>query len=137
MSGTWLAIDTATTTAWVVLADADGSVRASAAWQAGHRHGEELLARIDALLAHLVERPDTGQGDIPFEGVRRGDEGCDVRLVLQPRRLAPDLLQRDDLAVGPTDRRRAQLGIALEDCDLDALALQGAGRCRTHGAKRS
>ena len=52
-----LAIDTATTRAVVVLGDLDGTVRAAAAWDAGHRHGEELLARI----AGLFEEAGIGQ----------------------------------------------------------------------------
>jgi tRNA threonylcarbamoyl adenosine modification protein YeaZ len=77
-TGPILVIDTATTTAWVVLADADGIVRASAAWRAGHRHGEELLARIDALLAAAGISPPTlggiavGLGPGAFTGLRVG-----------------------------------------------------------------
>ncbi len=45
-----VAIDTATRTAVLALGSPDGSLVAVDAWTAGHRHGEELLARLDALL---------------------------------------------------------------------------------------
>ncbi len=46
----FLAIDTATSIAVVALGDLDGTVRGVATWDAGHRHGEELLARVARLL---------------------------------------------------------------------------------------
>ena len=45
-----LAIDTATSIALVAVGDLDGTVRAIAAWDAGHRHAEELLARVAGVL---------------------------------------------------------------------------------------
>jgi tRNA threonylcarbamoyl adenosine modification protein YeaZ len=49
--GPLLAFDTATTVAVVALGDAEGRLLAETSWTAGYRHGEELLARIDALLS--------------------------------------------------------------------------------------
>jgi hypothetical protein len=45
-----LAIDTATSTAVLALGARDGTLLAADTWEAGHRHAEELLARIAALL---------------------------------------------------------------------------------------
>jgi tRNA threonylcarbamoyladenosine biosynthesis protein TsaB len=45
-----LAIDTATRRAVLALGQADGRLVAADAWEAGHRHGEELLPRLEALL---------------------------------------------------------------------------------------
>jgi hypothetical protein len=49
--GPILAFETATTVAVVALGDAEGRLLAESSWTAGYRHGEELLARIDALLS--------------------------------------------------------------------------------------
>lgn len=49
--GPLLALDTATRTAVVALGDADGTVIAEDRWSSGHRHGSELLSRLEALLA--------------------------------------------------------------------------------------
>ena len=49
--GPILTFDTATTVAVVALGDAEGRLLAESSWTAGYRHGEELLARIDALLS--------------------------------------------------------------------------------------
>src|ERR1035437_2254662 len=46
-----LAIDTAGTNALVAIGDADGTVLTERRWPAGYRHGEELLKRIDEMLA--------------------------------------------------------------------------------------
>jgi tRNA threonylcarbamoyl adenosine modification protein YeaZ len=48
--GPILALDTATMTAVAALGGPDGSTIAETSWEAGHRHGEELLARVDGLL---------------------------------------------------------------------------------------
>jgi hypothetical protein len=45
-----LALDTAGTSALVVLGRADGTMIAERRWSAGYRHGEELLAQLDDLL---------------------------------------------------------------------------------------
>ena len=49
--GLLLAIDTATSVAVVALGDRAGRLLREARWVPGFRHGEELLARLDALLA--------------------------------------------------------------------------------------
>jgi tRNA threonylcarbamoyladenosine biosynthesis protein TsaB len=73
-----LALDTATSVACVVLASPEGALLASDAWTAGHRHGEELLARVDAILARAgVARTDlggiaVGLGPGAFTGLRVG-----------------------------------------------------------------
>lgn len=56
-----LAIETATSRAVVALGTPAGSLLAVDAWDAGHRHSEELLARIAALLAGAgIGRPGPG-----------------------------------------------------------------------------
>jgi tRNA threonylcarbamoyl adenosine modification protein YeaZ len=76
--GPILAIDTATSVAYVALAAANGTVLATDAWTAGHRHGEELLARIDALLVAARVSPSAlggiavGLGPGAFTGLRVG-----------------------------------------------------------------
>lgn len=50
-TGPLLAIDTATTEAVVAIGAPDGVLLAADEWAAGYRHGEELLARVDALLS--------------------------------------------------------------------------------------
>lgn len=76
--GPILAIDTATTLAVVALGAADGSPIARASWAAGYRHGEELLARIDALLAGAgtaaadLGALAVGTGPGAFTGLRVG-----------------------------------------------------------------
>ena len=73
-----LAIDTSMTEACVVLADPAGTVLAADAWVAGHRHGEELLPRVDALLARSGVRVAdlrgvvVGLGPGAFTGLRVG-----------------------------------------------------------------
>lgn len=49
--GPLLVVDTATTHAVIALGGADGRLRAGRTWVAGYRHGQELLPRIEALLA--------------------------------------------------------------------------------------
>lgn len=49
--GLLLAIDTATSRAVLALGTSDGTLLAAEIWPAGHRHVEELLPRLDALLA--------------------------------------------------------------------------------------
>lgn len=76
--GPLLVIDTATTRAVIALGDPDGTLLAERSWTAGYRHGEELLARIEALLGDL-DRPAAtlggivvGTGPGAFTGLRVG-----------------------------------------------------------------
>jgi tRNA threonylcarbamoyl adenosine modification protein YeaZ len=73
-----LAIDTSGTNALVALAEADGTLVAERRWPAGYRHGEELLGRIDEMLA-TTGVPMTelggivvGTGPGAFTGLRVG-----------------------------------------------------------------
>lgn len=61
--GPVLVIDTATTRAVIALGAPDGTTLERREWVAGYRHGEELLARIEALLA------DRGLGRSELGGV--------------------------------------------------------------------
>jgi tRNA threonylcarbamoyl adenosine modification protein YeaZ len=76
--GPILAIDTATTRAVIALGRPDGTLVEARAWTAGYRHGEELLARIEALLADRgVATGDlgglvVGTGPGAFTGLRVG-----------------------------------------------------------------
>ena len=76
--GPVLAIDTATTRAVVALGAADGTLIASRTWTAGYRHGEELLAQVEALLREGgIGRPAlggivVGTGPGAFTGLRVG-----------------------------------------------------------------
>lgn len=73
-----LAIDTATARAVVALGDTGGRLVAESTWQAGYRHGEELLARIDGLLRSegialdQVRAIVVGTGPGAFTGLRVG-----------------------------------------------------------------
>ena len=73
-----LLIDTATTHAVIALGAADGSLLEQRRWEAGYRHGEELLARIAGLLADRgVAKGDlggiiVGTGPGAFTGLRVG-----------------------------------------------------------------
>jgi tRNA threonylcarbamoyl adenosine modification protein YeaZ len=76
--GLLLAIDTATSLAVVAVGDRAGRLLAEDRWIAGFRHGEELLARLDALL--VAERSTAvsiaalvvGTGPGGFTGLRVG-----------------------------------------------------------------
>lgn len=76
--GPILAFDTATTIAVVAVGDPRGRLLGESGWTAGYRHGEELLARVDALLAELgVGLGDlgaivVGTGPGAFTGLRVG-----------------------------------------------------------------
>jgi tRNA threonylcarbamoyladenosine biosynthesis protein TsaB len=74
----FLAIDTATRTAVVALGAPDGQVIAEERWASGHRHGSELLTRIEALLAanattlRDIGGVAVGVGPGSFTGLRVG-----------------------------------------------------------------
>jgi len=81
MSAPFLAIETATSRAIVALGALDGTLLAADAWEAGHRHAEEILARVATLLAHAaIGRPAPGRlagvvvgtGPGGFTGLRVG-----------------------------------------------------------------
>jgi tRNA threonylcarbamoyladenosine biosynthesis protein TsaB len=73
-----LVLDTATRTPVVAVAAADGTVMAERHWQSRHRHGEELLGRLEEALAEIgVSRRDlagvvVGVGPGSFTGLRIG-----------------------------------------------------------------
>jgi len=77
-TGRLLVIDTATTRAVIALGEADGTLLVQRGWVAGYRHGEELLGRIEALLAELDQAPAAlggivvGTGPGAFTGLRVG-----------------------------------------------------------------
>ena len=76
--GPILLVDTATTRAVIALGAADGTLIEQRLWTAGYRHGEELLARINALLTDRgVALADlgalaVGTGPGAFTGLRVG-----------------------------------------------------------------
>jgi tRNA threonylcarbamoyl adenosine modification protein YeaZ len=73
-----LILDTATRTPVVALAAADGTILAERRWESRHRHGEELLARLDEVVAEAgASRQDltgvvVGTGPGSFTGLRIG-----------------------------------------------------------------
>ncbi len=73
-----LAIDTATSRTVIALGDLAGRPLAEEAWTAGHRHGEELLPHLQALLAANGLSLDdvaaivVGTGPGAFTGLRVG-----------------------------------------------------------------
>jgi tRNA threonylcarbamoyladenosine biosynthesis protein TsaB len=78
MTALMLLIDTATREGVVGLADADGNLLASESWTTGHRHGEELLSRLDTALERLEASAQSirwiavGVGPGSFTGLRIG-----------------------------------------------------------------
>jgi tRNA threonylcarbamoyl adenosine modification protein YeaZ len=78
MSRPLLAIDTSGMRALVALGSIDGALIDERRWQAGYRHGEELLAKVDELLrANAVALADVGgivvgTGPGAFTGMRVG-----------------------------------------------------------------
>jgi tRNA threonylcarbamoyladenosine biosynthesis protein TsaB len=77
-AGPLLAIDTATTHAVIALGTPDGALMDERRWLAGYRHGEELLTRIEGLLADNGVAPASlgglvvGTGPGAFTGLRVG-----------------------------------------------------------------
>lgn len=73
-----LVLDTATRRGVLGLAEADGRVIAADSWTTAHRHGEELLSRLDALLRQAAAEPSdlaavvVGTGPGSFTGLRIG-----------------------------------------------------------------
>jgi tRNA threonylcarbamoyl adenosine modification protein YeaZ len=78
MKGSLLAIDTSGTRALVALGSPDGALLDERRWQAGYRHGEELLSKLDELLgANGTALSDlagivVGTGPGAFTGMRVG-----------------------------------------------------------------
>src|SRR6476660_7028737 len=78
MTPLMLVIDTATRAGVVGLAGAEGNLLAAESWTTGHRHGEELLSRLDAALARLdatalaIHWIAAGVGPGSFTGLRIG-----------------------------------------------------------------
>jgi tRNA threonylcarbamoyl adenosine modification protein YeaZ len=78
VGGPLLLIDTATTRAVIALGSIDGRLIEERTWTAGYRHGEELLARIEALLRDRAIAPAAlgglvvGTGPGAFTGLRVG-----------------------------------------------------------------
>jgi tRNA threonylcarbamoyl adenosine modification protein YeaZ len=78
VSGRLLAIDTATSRAVVALGEPDGALVAAETWEAGHRHGEDLLPTVRALLARTGTELSAlggvivGTGPGAFTGLRVG-----------------------------------------------------------------
>jgi len=76
--GPILVLDTATSIAVIALGDAGGRLRTARTWSAGHRHGEELLRRIEELLSGADVAPRDlgaiviGTGPGAFTGLRVG-----------------------------------------------------------------
>jgi tRNA threonylcarbamoyl adenosine modification protein YeaZ len=76
--GPLLVVDTATTTAVIALGTPGGTPLASRSWVAGYRHGEELLAQVEGLLAEGGVAREAlgglivGTGPGAFTGLRVG-----------------------------------------------------------------
>jgi len=77
VSGSLLAIDTATSRVVVARGGVDGTLEDAATWEAGYRHGEALLPSIERLLAPVGGRAAigaivVGTGPGAFTGLRVG-----------------------------------------------------------------
>lgn len=77
VTGSLLAIDTATSRVVVARGTADGTMEDAATWEAGYRHGEALLPSIERLLAPVGGRAAigaivVGTGPGAFTGLRVG-----------------------------------------------------------------
>jgi tRNA threonylcarbamoyladenosine biosynthesis protein TsaB len=78
MSRLLLALDTATRTPVLALAEMDGTLLADRHWPSRHRHGEQLLEELSALLAQVGRGPRdiggvaAGSGPGSFTGLRIG-----------------------------------------------------------------
>ncbi len=76
--GPLLLVDTATTNAVIALGSPDGTPIDTRTWIAGYRHGEELLAHVEALLGDRAVAPAglggivVGTGPGAFTGLRVG-----------------------------------------------------------------
>ena len=140
-AGPLLVVDTATATAVVGLADRTGTIVVEDRWAAGHRHGEELLGRIERLLAAAAVASAgigaivVGTGPGAFTGLRVGiatakglAHGLSIPLVGVPTGLAllaaataPGAAGRSDprpgdpvallLPAGPADRVLVRPGL--------------------------
>ena len=155
MSGRLLAIDTATSRAVVALGEADGALVAAETWEAGHRHGEDLLPMVRALLDRTATDLSAlgavivGTGPGAFTGLRVGlatakalASALDLPIVGVST--AAGLLAAADppadallLPAGPSDRVLVRDGVArllagTDDRDLppdeDLIAVDLAGR---------
>jgi tRNA threonylcarbamoyl adenosine modification protein YeaZ len=93
MTARLLAIDTSGTSALVALGGADGTLIVERRWQAGYRHGEELLSRVDEMLTTAGMTVSdlgglvVGTGPGAFTGLRVGlatakalARGLDIRI---------------------------------------------------------
>jgi tRNA threonylcarbamoyl adenosine modification protein YeaZ len=140
-----LAIDTSGMNALVALGEADGTLVAERRWVAGYRHGEELLARIDEMLAAagvpMAELSGivVGTGPGAFTGLRVGlatakalayGLGVPIAGVATSEALLAAVAPDDGhelallLPAGPSDRVLVNRGVALllrggEDPELD------------------
>ena len=158
-----LAIDTALTRAIVALGRSEGTLVESTTWVAGHRHGEELLPRLEALLtATRVALRDVGgvivgTGPGAFTGLRVGIAtakalahglGCPIvgvstaeALLAAGRGAGRALL----LPAGPSDRVLVRDGVAAllpkgldlpSGVEVDLVAVDLAGRATDESLAR-
>lgn len=136
--GPILAFDTATTVAVVALGGADGGVVAESAWTAGYRHGEELLARVDALLAGAgvalagLGGIVVGTGPGAFTGLRVGlatakglAHGLGIPLVGVPTRQA--LQAATEAALAATGAIARPVALLLPAGPSDRLLVEPGG----------